>query len=125
MLVMSEWIFVVFIILGVVYTLINQVRSTTKYRKRIGEKTQNYKKAFFWSILACVSLTGFLVSYVVNITIRFQQVTGTALIPTQTTTSNTSVLGCFIFLLLFIATKSIVVSGRSRQTDLLNFRFRK
>ncbi|VDG97730.1 Uncharacterised protein [Lysinibacillus sphaericus] len=88
---------VVLLVIGFSFGLVKQIQHTLNLQK--ANKTDNYKRLLFGNYLACITFAGFLVSYVLNVTVAMQ------IIKSITITSNSTSVSCFIFLLLVLITK--------------------
>ncbi|WP_019413814.1 hypothetical protein [Paenisporosarcina sp. TG20] len=108
---------VIFLFLGFAYGLVRQIQHTLTIRLASG--TDNYKRLLLGNYLTCVSMAGFLISYVLNVVVSLE------IIQSQIFTSNNTNAGCFIFLALLLISKFGITPKRPRPIVLLNKKFLK
>jgi len=97
------YVVVVFIILGISYGLVRQIKNTLSIRKDNKTSFSNYKKSLLGNYIACMSLLGFLISYILNVLVGLQ------IIVSNSITSVSTVISCFVFILVLIITKLFII----------------
>lgn len=104
-----SYVMVAFIIIGTTYSLVRQIQHILI----IQNVKANYKRSLFAYYLACGSLFGFLISYILNILVAIQ------LIQSNLVKSDTTALSCFLFIMIYIITKWLVIPRIHKQHKLL------
>ncbi|WP_419962323.1 hypothetical protein [Psychrobacillus sp. BM2] len=108
------YVVVVFIILGISYGLVRQIKNTLNIRKVNKTSFSNYNKSLLSNYIACMSPLGFLISYIFNVLVGLQ------IIESKSITSVSTGISCFVFILVLIITKLFIISKNSNQHKLLN-----
>lgn len=106
------YIIVAFIIIGLTYGLVRQIKHILTIQKDKAD-ISNYKRSLFGYYLACGSLMGFLISFILNVLVAME------LIQSNLVESNTTALSCFIFLAAYLMTKWVVLPRNRDQYKLL------
>ena len=108
-----SYVMVAFIIIGTTYSLVRQIQHILIIQNVYKSVLSNHKRSLFAYYLACGSLFGFLISYILNIFVATQ------LIQSNLVKSDTTALSCFIFLTVYIITKWLVIPRIRDQHKLL------
>ena len=107
------YVMVAFIIIGITYGLVRQIQHIMNIQQDNKTDLSNYKRSFFGYYLACGSLMGVLISYILNALIGMQ------IIQSSLVKSDKTALSCFIFLGVFLITKLVVIPKSRKQHKLL------
>lgn len=108
------YVVVVIIILGISYGLVIQIKNTMDTRKVNKTRFSNYKRSLLGNYITCMSLLGFLISYILNVLVGLQ------IIESKSITSDSTVISCFVFILVLIISKLFIIPKNSNQHKLLN-----
>ena len=108
------YVAVAFLIIGCIYGLVRQIQHTLTIQKSNKTVVPKYKRSLFGNYLMCVSLFGFLISYILNVLVAMQ------IIKSSIITSDNTGFSCFIFLLVLLIAKFRVLPKNRRKIDLLN-----
>jgi hypothetical protein len=85
-------------IIGSIYSLVKQIQQT--YSMQNGSKSN--KRLLFGNYLSIFSLLGFIISYVLNV------LGGLEVIHSDSITSNSTDISCFLFLLVLLIARFII-----------------
>lgn len=66
------YVVVVFFIIGLTYGLVKQVQHTLTIQKFDKTDSPHYRRSLLGNYLTCVSLLGFLISYLLNVFVALQ-----------------------------------------------------
>lgn len=107
------YVMVAFIIIGTTYSLVRQIQHILIIQNVNKSVLSNNKRSLFPYYLACGSLFGFLISYMLNILVAIQ------LIQSNLVKSDTTALSSSLFLMVYIVTKWVVIPRIRGQHKLL------
>ncbi|WP_033542747.1 hypothetical protein [Planococcus sp. CAU13] len=93
--------------IGFFYTFIKQVKQTVIIRNE--NKVKDYKRLLVGNYITSIALGGFLLSYLVNLFIGIQ------LIAPNIIASGDAVLSCFIFLVVLVVGRFVIISEENNQ----------
>jgi hypothetical protein len=108
------YVVVGFLISGFTYGLVRQIKHTLTIRKANKTEVSNYSRTLFGNYITCLSLFGFLFSYMLNILVAMR------IIQSNILTSNYTAFSCFVFLLVLLIAKFGVIPKSRKQNYLLN-----
>lgn len=106
------YVVVALLIIGFTYGLVKQVQHTIAVQN--SNKTVNYKRTLLGNYLTCISFAGFLISFILNVSVAMQIIQSGAI------TSNNTSASCFMFLAILLIAKFGITPKKPRQTGLLN-----
>lgn len=106
------YVMVAFIIIGITYGLVRQIKHILTIQK-VKTNIYKYKRSLSGYYLACGSLLGFLISFILNVLVAME------LIQSNLVKSNTTALSCFIFLAAYLIAKWVVIPRNRNQHKLL------
>ncbi|ATP40390.1 hypothetical protein CSE16_10205 [Solibacillus sp. R5-41] len=107
------YVVVMLFIIGFTYGLVRQVQYTLTIQKANSFGVSNYRRLLFGNYLTCVSLLGFLVSFILNVLVAIQ------IIQLNLLTSNNTGFSCFVFLLILLIAKFRVIPKNSKRNEFL------
>lgn len=88
---------VTLLIIGFPYGLVKQIQHTLSIQKT--KNVDNYKRLLFGNCLTCIAFVGFLISFVLNVSVALQ------LIQSSTITGNSTSASCIIFIVVLLIAK--------------------
>lgn len=91
------FVVVALLIIGFAYGLVKQIQHTLSIQK--ANKTVNYKRSLFGNYLTCIAFAGFLISFLLNVSVAKQMIQSSSI------TSNGTSASCFIFLAVLLIAK--------------------
>lgn len=107
------FVLVAFIMINLTYRLVRQIQYIVTIQKRNNIDITNYKRTLFGNYLAGGLLLGFLISFILNVLVAMQ------IIQSSLIRSDNTALSCFIFLLVFVLTKSLIIPKNRNQHKIL------
>lgn len=107
------FVLVAFIMINITYRLVRQIQYIMIIQKGNNVGISNYRRTLFGNYLAGGLLLGFLISFILNVLVATQ------IIQSSIVRSDNTALSCFIFLLVFILTKSLIIPKNRNQHMIL------
>ncbi|MFD6440974.1 hypothetical protein ACFWDG_14400 [Peribacillus sp. NPDC060186] len=107
-----DYLIIVMLIIAFTYGLIRQIRQIVGIRKGNQSDYVQYKRIVAGNYLSCLSYTGFLIAYILNVLLASD------IIPPVFFTSDNTSFSCFIFLALLLIANFGIIPKESNHVDL-------
>lgn len=108
------FLIVVFLIIGFTYGFVRQIQHNVVIQKDDKAYVPNYRRSLIGNYITSISFLGFLISYVLNILVATQ------IIQSNIITSENTSFSCFVFLLVLLIAKFVIIPKKTRQNELLS-----
>lgn len=108
------YLFVVFILIGITYGFVKQLQYSLTIQRTDTKGILNYNRLLYGNYLASFSMFGFIISYILNVLIALQ------IIKYDIVTSDITALSCFIFLLVLLIAKLLIIPKSPKHKKLLS-----
>ena len=96
---------------GFIYAFIKQVKQTIIIRNET--KVKDCKRLLVGNYITSIALGGFLLSYIASLFIRIQWIAPNII------ASGDAIISCFIFLVILVIARFLIISEENKQNKLL------